>query len=303
VQLGNETGVFQDASESSGMRTVPAAAGTTPGMGATAPGAVTSGRTIPGENPYMNCDLRAKLAGYRSQNVNLANLRPMEDPNIGTILLHREGADEGTTVSATSLAAPKDARKAFAKGELARKKNKIDVAADDYAKAAQLYPAFAEAWFELGRIQMGRTQTADARHSFEQAVKGDPKFVNPYVELSILELEARRWPELAATSDHAIRLDPFDYPQLYLFNSAANYNQQQFDAAEKSIREALRLDTRHTYPDIERLMGLVLVQKRDYPAAAEHLRAFVKLAPDSEETPAVEKKIAQLEGAMAANKQ
>ena len=62
----------------------------------------------------MDCDLRARLAGFRSQSVSLANRRPMDPPDIGTILLHRLSPTEGTTlISAVSLAAPKDAKKAY----------------------------------------------------------------------------------------------------------------------------------------------------------------------------------------------
>ena len=69
------------------------------------------------ERKYMGCDLQAKLNGYRSQTVSLAGRRPMDDPNVGTILLHRNGpAEEGKTVSMVSLQAPKDAKKAYDKG-------------------------------------------------------------------------------------------------------------------------------------------------------------------------------------------
>jgi len=305
IQLGNDTGVFQDASESAGpgsMMGVPTPMGT---AGPATPGTLgTTGRMSGSvDNPYSNCELRAKLSGYRSQTVSLATRRPMDDPNIGTILLHREGPDEGTTVSKTSLLAPKAARKAFTKGQDARKKKKIDDAADDYARAVQLYPEYAEAWFELGLIQVGRMQVSDARHSFEQAIQGDPKFVNPYVELSIIQMNAKQWPQLADLSAKAIKLDPFDYPQLYLFNAVADYNTRDYDSAEKSVREALRLDTRHAFPDNERLMGLVLMQKHEYADAAEHLKAYLKIATDSQETELVKKELAQLEGALAQNKQ
>src|SRR5438270_878992 len=88
--------------------------GTTTGGTGTTTGGNTS-RT-PQEQRLLDCELRARLAGYRSQSLSLANHRPMDPPDVGTILLHRMGASEGTTVSMASLAAPKDAKKAFDKG-------------------------------------------------------------------------------------------------------------------------------------------------------------------------------------------
>src|SRR5664280_1853206 len=108
---------------------------------------------------FMNCDLRANLPVYRSQVVSLANHRSMDSPDIGTIFLHRLGNVEGRIISAISLAAPKDARKAFEKGLDLAKKKKLDDAVKNYQKAVDVYPKYAAAWFELGKLQAAKGQT------------------------------------------------------------------------------------------------------------------------------------------------
>ena len=104
----------------------------------------------------MDCELRARLAGFRSQSVSLANRRPMDPPDIGTILLHRLTPTEGTTISAVSLAAPKDAKKAYQKGMDALKKKKVQDAVKNFEKAVEVYPKYADAWYELGRFQVAQ---------------------------------------------------------------------------------------------------------------------------------------------------
>src|ERR1019366_3671901 len=53
------------------------------------------------ERKYMGCELQAKLGGYRSQTVSLSGRRAMDNPDVGTILMHRMGpAEEGSTISA-----------------------------------------------------------------------------------------------------------------------------------------------------------------------------------------------------------
>ena len=298
IQLGNETGVFQDASEETSRSAIPG------GMPATGSGStVSSGSGASGTNSaagatfskYQNCEIRAKLAGYRSQSILLADHRALDDPNIGTILLHKEGGETGTTVSANSLAAPKESRRAYERGMQAVKKNKSDDASKEFEKAVELYPGHAEAWFELGRIQANRGQVDAARQSLSSAIQADPKFVNPYVQLSILALEAKKWQELGELTDRAMHLDSFDYPQLFLFNAVANYNLHKFPIAETSIKQAVRLDTQHRFPDIQHLMGLLLILHKDYPAAAEQFRAFLKMAPDNPEAPAVRKQLAEMD--------
>src|ERR1019366_6584888 len=93
IELGARNGVIQDASEfgSRGNRNTTGMTGTSG----------TSGSLGSSERKYMGCDLQAKLGGYRSQTVPLTGRRPMDDPNVGTILLHRNGpAEEGKTISA-----------------------------------------------------------------------------------------------------------------------------------------------------------------------------------------------------------
>ena len=139
----------------------------------------------------MGCDLQAKLAGYRSQTVPLAGRRAMDNPDIGTILLHRIGApEEGKTISAVSLAAPKDAKKAYDKGMEALKKKKFADAQASFEKAVEMYPKYATAWYELGMLQAGQDKPDMARKSFDLAIENDPKFVQPYLQISMLELQA-----------------------------------------------------------------------------------------------------------------
>ena len=204
-------------------------------------------------------------------------------------------AEEGNTVSASSLAAPKDARKAFEKGLALAKKEKVDDAFREYQKAVMLYPAYATAWCELGKIEAARGQLDIARGSFKEALKADPKYVDPYLQLSRIALNAKNWPELAQFTGKAIELDSFDYPQEFLFDAVAHYNMHEFDQAEKSILRANTLDTRRQFPQIVYLKGLVLVQHKDYAAAAEDFRTYLKLAPDAEDAATVRQQLAQIE--------
>jgi tetratricopeptide (TPR) repeat protein len=244
---------------------------------------------------YTNCDLRANLPGYRSQLVSLADRRAMDNPNVGTIFLHRLGNAEGRLISAISLAAPKDARKAFEKGADLEKKKKLDDAMKSYQKAVDVYPEYAAAWFELGKLQAAKGQADAAHQSFDTAVEADPKYLNPYLELSRLALVAKNWPELADVTGRAVKLDPFDYPQQFFFNSVANYNLRNMDAAEKSARAAEKLDTEHRYPQVSHLLGVILSQRQDYTGAAGEMRTYLKFAPGARDAAAVRGQLDQLE--------
>jgi lipoprotein NlpI len=290
IDLGMDREVMQDASMSgkpfddTGMR-LSGQTQTSTGMGGSAMS----------DQRYMNCDLRANLPGYRSQMVSLINHRAMDNPDVGTIFLHRLGNAEGRLISAISLAAPKEARRAFEKGSDLAKKQKLDDAMKNYQKAVDVYPKYSAAWFELGKLQAAKGQTDAAHQSFDAAVEADPKYLNPYLELSRLALGAKNWRELADVTGRAVKLDPFDYPQQFFFNSVANYYLQNMDAAEKSAREAEKLDAQHHYPQVSHLLGVILAQRQDYTAAADEMRTYLKFAPDAEDAATVRGQLDQLD--------
>ena len=295
IQFGDEQGVLQDASETGGYQGPGGPLSQSPA--GTRMGTQNSTFNSSGMDRRLNnCELQARLSGFRSQSVMLVGRQPLDNPDVGTILLHRTNkSEEGNTVSAASLAAPKDARKAFEKGLELAKKNKVDDAFRDFQKAVMLYPNYSTAWCELGRIEASRGQADIARGSFQQALKADPKYVDPYLELSRLSLNQKNWPELAEFTGKAIELDSFDYPQEFLFDAVARYNMHDFDQAQKSILRAEMLDTRHQFPQIAYLKGLVQVQHKDYNGAAESLRAYLKLAPNAEDAGRVREQLTQVE--------
>jgi tetratricopeptide (TPR) repeat protein len=306
IQLGNEAGVFQDATDAPSRSSM---SGVAPGMGGATGGVLggIGGSSGMGggsqDRMLMNCELRAKLPGFRSQSIMLAGRRPMDDPDLGTILMHREAPGEGgSTVSATTLNAPKAARKAFEKGQELLKKNKPADAREEFEKAVQIDQAYAAAWCELGKLQAEFGDANMARGSFRVAMKSDPKFIDPYLQLSMLSLNDRKWQETADLTDQVLRLNSFDYPQAYLFNAAAKYNMQEVDAAEKSIKEADRLDTRHQFPEVAHLYGAVLQYKKDYAGAVLQYRAYLKMAPDAEDAPTVRKQLETLDKLTTAEK-
>src|SRR5262249_6745394 len=153
-----------------------------------------------------------------------------DNPDVGVILLHRILPTEGgSTVAASSLAAPKDAKKAYEKALDSLKKRKTEDAVKSLEKAVEVYPGYAAAWCELGRVRAGQGQAEMARKSFDEAIKADPKFVPPLLEIAIMEIQAKRWKEVGEVTDRIVKLDSFDYPQAYFFNAIANYNLQDME--------------------------------------------------------------------------
>jgi len=305
IQLGSRNGaVMQDASEDN--NGLFGNSVSNPLGGGLAAGTAASGSSGPRgmsqEQRLMDCELRARMAGYRSQSISLANRRPMDPPDVGTILLHRLGGNEGTTVSMASLAAPKDARKSYERGLDALKKKKAADARKDFEKAVELYPKYALALCELGKMQSADGNMVDARKLFDAAVSADPKYVVPYLEIALLDLKAQSWTELADVTEKAAKLDPFDYPQAHYYNAVANYYLKNFDTAEKSARQVEKLDTRHVFTKNSHLLGVILAQRQDYTGAVVQFKNYLKLDPAAADAETVRSQLSQLEKKIAEKK-
>jgi tetratricopeptide (TPR) repeat protein len=247
------------------------------------------------ERDLMGCSLQASLPGFRSDSVNLAAHRSLDNPDIGTIILHRIGNVEGLTISATSRMAPKDAQKAYEKGRNEFKKEKLENAQKELEKAVTVYPKYATAWFELGRVQEERKDEAAARKSYGHALEADSKFVSPLLSLAAMSMREKKWQEAADYTGHLLQLNPVDFPQAYYFNSLANYYLKKMDVAEKSAREGISRDTAHQYAKMNQVLGVLLAQKQDMPGAIEQLKAYLRYAPAAPDAEQVKKQIAEVE--------
>jgi hypothetical protein len=257
--------------------------GGSPGFGRNDP----MGRGGISERDLMGCEIRASLPGYRSEAINLAGRRSMDNPDVGTIILKRLANVEGRTFSITSATAPKDAKKAYEKARELDKKKKLPEAQKEYEKAVAAYPKYANAWFDLGSVLERQNNAEAAKKAYQEAINADAKLVKPYVQLAFMA---------AQLSDRVLKLNPYDFPQVYFYSAVANYNLQNFDAAEKSARDGVKADTDKRIPKLRQLLGMVLAQKNDVGGAMEQMKGYLSLLPANSPDIAVAKnQISQLE--------
>ena len=248
-----------------------------------------------GELDLSACDLRASLEGYKSNEVSLAGRQAMDNPDVGTLVLHRYAQGEGNTVSSTSLAAPKEAANAQQRGREAARKEKWDEARKQFEKAVQIYPKYASAWCELGRTLEELQNESGAWNAYQRAIASDERFIPPYVRVAELELKRRDWAGAIEMADHVVKLDPNDFPSVYLYRSYAQFSLRDLEGAEKSARQVLDLDKDHRFPAADHLLGLLLAQRGDLSGAAAHLRAYLRLAPNAPDAAVARVQLAGIE--------
>jgi tetratricopeptide (TPR) repeat protein len=286
LQLGQSLQIMSDASEITLLDG-------TQGLGNN----VTPSTSQGSPDPYFDCELRGRLAGYRSSTISLAGRRSMDNPGVGTLVLYPISKSDGQAISATSATASKDARKAFDKGLNEFRKQKFDSAEKEFRKAVDLHPKYSEAWLQLSRTYSSLKRLPEAREAVTKAIAADPQFVYPYEQLYKIAFEETKWQELADTTDRLLRLNPYEFPIAYYFNGVAHYELKNYDAAQKMLQQAIDADRRNSNPKAHYVLGLVLIQKHDYPAAAQSLITFTNLAPNDAQIPKTRAILEQIEKA------
>jgi tetratricopeptide (TPR) repeat protein len=202
---------------------------------------------------------------------------------------------QGFTVSATSAAAPPKAKKNFEKGLKLEKKENWPAAQQKFQAAVDLYPKYADAWLELGRMHLNQERKNEAKAAFQKAIATDPKFVPPYQGLIEIAMKDRNWKDLAESTERVLQLDPVSFPAYWFYNSAANYNQRKYDVALKSALRGLETDVQHRIPKLQYLLGLTLAQKHDYKGAVEHILNYLRTGPASEDALLAKAQLKRLE--------
>jgi len=257
-----------------------------------------SGRGGFNERELWGCELKADLPGFQSDMVPLSNIHYMDNPDVGTIILHRLAKVDGLTVSVVSALAPKDARKSYEKGQAAAGKHNWDEAQKDFEKAVEIYPKYSVAWFDLGRLQEENGHLDDARKAYLQAIAAEPKYIQPFERLSWLALRESKWQDLVERTDQWLRLDPSNSADVYYLSSLGNLQTQHIDIAEKNAREAIRLDPSKKNMRTRYILGLALAQKQDFIASAASIREYLATAnPEAKETEVIRKQLAQIDDA------
>ena len=235
--------------------------------------------SMPITQALRNCEVRAILPGYRSDSVSMAIKSTMDSARVGTILLHPLSRASSLVISATTLLAPKNARKAYERGLEAMR------AAD------------------TGHLVLSTLHTNDAAGAVEawkEAQTSDPRYIKPYESLTQAADHRGDWAQSERYSHLWIQLDPEDFPGAYLFNAVASARLNKPEEAERAVREGLRLDKEQKIPRMSYVLALILMDKKAYAESAQYFRKYLELAPNANDAAIVRQQLPRLEE-LAAN--
>jgi tetratricopeptide (TPR) repeat protein len=250
------------------------------------------------ETHFEGCLVQGAVPGFRSTAITITRQMLRDQPDIGTITLSRMAHDAGSTLSRTTEAASPKAIKSFEKARGEMLQHNSDSAQRELKKAVQADPGFAEAWLQLGKLQLAADPQA-ARDSFSKARAADANFVLPYEQLAALASQSANWKEVLENTDHITQILPEGTAESWYLNALANYQMGKPDVAEASATKSLSLDPNHSIMNTEQLIAVILAGKGDFTGALEHLRSSLTYIPAGQNLDMIKQQIAQLERRVA----
>ncbi len=181
------------------------------------------------------------------------------------------------TVSARELRIPEKARSEYEKGVVSLAKKDRDGSLSHFTKAAQAFPDFYEAYYQMGVVETSLRRLDEAMQAFQKAVDlSGGKY--GWAEIGIgylLYLEGK--PEEAVTIIRRALEKDENPPEAYFILGMALLQLNRLDEAEKSAREALLRNP--NYGDAYLLLSDAYGRRHEYEAQLQGLNAYLKLEP------------------------
>ena len=243
---------------------------------------------------FEGCVLQGFLTGFRSTKITLTQHILRDDPDVGTITLSRDTQARATAMSVSSQNAPDGAVKHWRKAGEYMMAEKPDKAQRELEKAVQAYPGFADAWYELGRLEI-ESSPRNARACFEKASAADSNFIPPYEQLAALAAQQQDWQGVIDNTNHFLQLDPSGSIAVWYYNALANFQFGQLDAAQASAEKLMKADPLHNVRNGEQLLAAILARKADYAGALAHLQNCLTYIANGPDANLLKEEIAQLQ--------
>ncbi len=231
------------------------------------------------------CTLEVDAPGYRSNIIVLDRRDAGDTPDVGTFILTPLGGKQASVVSATSLAAPREARSSFDKAlnELSKGQfSKPDKAIRHLEEAVTLYPEYAAAWAVLGEVRSQKGDTEAAVDALEKARQADPRYLRPYDPLAQLMIAARNWEKALELAEFVLSINPTNTQMLW-YRAISQFEMKNQDKAIASLTELQNDEAgAKRYPQSHHLLGLIYADRGQFAEAAVEYRRFLELSPKAQ---------------------
>ena len=227
---------------------------------------------------FRSCEVQISFLGARPMRFAVNDTICGFGVDIGTVIVG-EGLNQSQFMSATSYAAPKKARKTFAKGTADLLRGRVERAEQSFRESVALYPQYATAWYGLGIAVAHRGAIAEACEAYRHAITADRGYAPPYSPLIRAQADMDQWGEVAALAERL--QDLVGGEEAFFYGAMALWRMGRILEAAETL-DLGRRATPGTYHPVMLLLGAdIHAAVQRWPQAAKDYRAYLALAPGS----------------------
>ncbi len=185
-----------------------------------------------------NYEVYAEKSGYESTRI---TTKPEDKVGAVRVYLRTNRQPANATdavVSVRELQMPDKARDAFAKGVQHLLRGEYAASLEHFQKAVKLHPAFYEAHYNIGAVQLRLHHDEESMAALQKAIDlSGGKMALARFTMGLLLWQTGKAKEAEAVLRRALEQDA-NYPKGYVLLGATLYDQGKIDEAEKYVTEA-----------------------------------------------------------------
>ena len=161
-------------------------------------------------------------------------------------------------------------------GTLNLRRDDFEQARQYLEKAVALRPNYPEAWNNLGMIAAQQGRPEEAIQDFQQSLTQRPGYAVALLNLGNVYRRQREFAKAQEVLDHALQLEPDD-PEINYSLGMLYAQQDQMQRASEYLERAVGL--RPDYPEALNNLGVLFVRGQDYAKAEEQFKSGIRVAP------------------------
>ena len=169
---------------------------------------------------------------------------------------------------------PADAQKAYSRGQRAVSKGDSQYAMDQFRAALSIDPEFADAYNELGAVQVSLGNLAEAAGQFQKAVELVPDHRLALPNLCIVLASLQRYGAAEPVAVRALRIDPANTKLHFILAISLIAEQQDPDRALDHLQRAAA-----EIPSAHMVAAELLLKAGRTAEARNHLEEYLRSVP------------------------
>ena len=148
-------------------------------------------------------------------------------------------------------------------------------------ETVRLRPNFPEAWNNLGMLAAQQGNANEAIRDFQQSISLRPNYATAHLNLGNVFRRQRNFDGAQESLGRALALQPDD-PETNYSIGMLYAQQNQLESASQYLQRAVEL--RPVYPEAINNLGVLFVRQREYSRAEEEFKSGIRAAPNFDQS-------------------